>query len=175
MTFWQSFFPTFSGALLGFIFSIVLFYITNKLNANKNKKTLESNLIKELEYNLAFLKRLISDLNKCIEIVSADDRNIFLFFDYKYYQRLFLLRYFQEGYLYEKFDADDISHLDIILNHMSVFGANYINDRIKWWINNEIIKKEINQALMFERDNLKKYEKQLEIVKTKIVKAKTTK
>ena len=59
MTFWQSVFPVFIGAVFGFIFSIVLFYITNIWRGKKAKEALEKSLIKEFGYNISFLSQLI--------------------------------------------------------------------------------------------------------------------
>jgi len=52
---------TFIGVLLGFIFSIVLFYLQQRWTKNTQKKTLEKNLAKELEFNEHYLRKILDD------------------------------------------------------------------------------------------------------------------
>ena len=174
MTFWQSVFSVFIGTVFGFIFSIVLFYITNIWRSKKAKEALEKSLIKEFEYNISFFRQLIEKLNKSIEKISSDDTELHFFLNYVYYQRLFLQSYFQQGYLYDKLDPDDIILLDNILNHISVYGGDYINNNIQLWEEGQITKQKANQVLGYERDTMEKFLKNIQTTKEKIPRTKKT-
>lgn len=53
--FQQQIIATFIGSVSGFIFSLVLFYLTEKWKNNRINKDLSKNLQKELEYNIEFI------------------------------------------------------------------------------------------------------------------------
>jgi len=168
MTIWQNIFSTFIGVLAGFLFSIALFYFTTTQRRYKSARTLAKNLNKEFEYNINFLKNIISDLNKSIEKIASDDDELHMFFDYKYYQRLFLQAYFQQGYLYDKLDPEDIILLDTILSHMAPLAGNWINEHIQMWEKKQITKQRVTQVLSFERDTLEGFIKNIQTIKRKI-------
>ena len=155
-------------------FLIVLFYITNIWRGKKAKEALEKSLIKEFEYNISFFRQLIEKLNKSIEKISSDDTELHFFLNYVYYQRLFLQSYFQQGYLYDKLDPDDIILLDNILNHISVYGGDYINNNIQLWEEGQITKQKANQVLGYERDTMEKFLKNIQTTKEKISRTKKT-
>ena len=133
MNFYQSVFSMFIGALLGFIFSLFLFYLKEKWSRNAEKKSLENNLIKEFEFNGNYLRKILGDMNKTIEKITVNDKNVFYYFNYMSYQRIFIQAYFQKGYLYEKLDPDDINLIDAILSRMTLRGQDYINNSIQMW------------------------------------------
>lgn len=153
MTFTEHLVSTFLGSVFGFLFSIVLFYLNNKLAKDRERKTLEKNLAKELDFNIIFLERLLEDVKKVIEKVMVEDRDTKTFyFRYSNFQRLFLSAYFREGYMYEKFSSADINILDIILTHQSLTGENYINNAVQRWQNSELDPIEALKIFSLERN-----------------------
>ena len=169
MTFWQNVSSTFIGALFGFVFSLFLFYLTTKWARSSHKKSLEKNLVQELQFNIDFLKKVLGDLGKVIERITVDERNVFYFFEYARYQSFFLLAYFQQGYLYEKLDSDDINSISTILNKMNLSGQNYINSIIQMWKDSNMDQKQALATLGFERDSVEGFIKNLDGIKKKIV------
>lgn len=169
MNFCQNVLSTFIGVILGFIFSIVLFYLTQRWTKSTKKKSLEKNLVKEFEFNDRYLKKILDDLKKAIEKITVNDKNVFYYFNYVNYQRLFINSYFQEGYLYEKLEPDDINLIDTILSRMSLGGQYYVNNSIQMWKNGGINQQQILNIVGFERDSIEKYIKDIGGLKQKIV------
>ena len=58
----QQIVATFIGALAAFVFSLALFYLTERWKNQKINSDLCRNLQKELEYNIAFLELYKKDL-----------------------------------------------------------------------------------------------------------------
>ena len=169
MNFWQIAFPTFTGAFIAFIFSIILFHLTNKWSKDAQRKSLEENLIKEFEFNEHFLAKIKEDVKKVIEKVTVDDHNVYQYLKYVNYQRLFTQNYFQQGLLYKKLSPDDINLLDNILRHMDQPGERYINNIISRWNAGEFTQQEALNKLSFERDSLEEFLKNLIMIKEKII------
>lgn len=168
MEFWTNLVSTFIGAFSGFVFSIVLFFLTNNIGRKSAKESLENNLIKEFEFNEHYLENISSDLYKAIEKINADSKNVFIYFNYINFQRLFITQYFQQGYLYEKLTPDDIVLLDKILTHMNLYGQQYVNDSMDKWKKDQLMKKEIVDIISYERDSIEGFIKDLDIIKAKI-------
>ena len=169
MNFWQNIISTFIGAFLGFIFSICLFYLTNKWSKKSQRKSLEKNLIKEFEFNEHYLQKILEDLKKAIEKITVNDKNVFYYFNYVSFQRLFTQTYFQQGFLYGKLDPDDINLLDTILSRMTQGGEYYINNSIQKWKEANLNQQQILSILSFERDSIEKFIKDIDRIKKKIL------
>ena len=170
MNFWQNMFSTFIGALLGFVFSIFLFYLTNRWTKKREKESLEKNLVKEFEFNEHYLQKVLESLKKAIEKMTVNDKEVFYYFNYIGYQRLFIQTYFQQGFLYEKLDPEDINLLDTILNHMGTGIESYINNSMQRWKEDTIDQKDILRIMTFERDTIEKYIKEAHRMRQKIEK-----
>ena len=169
MNFWQNIISTFIGAFLGFVFSICLFYLTNKWSKKTQRKSLEKNLIKEFEFNEHYLQKILEDLKKAIEKITVNDKNVFYYFNYVSFQRLFTQTYFQQGFLYGKLDPDDINLLDTILSRMTQGGEYYINNSIQKWKEANLNQQQILSILSFERDSIEKFIKDINRIKQKIL------
>lgn len=169
MNFWQNVFSTFIGALLGFVFSIFLFYLTRRWSKKAQKKSLEKNLIKEFEFNAHYLQKILEDLKKAIEKITVNDKDVFYYFSYISYQRLFTQTYFQQGFLYERLDPDDINLLDTILSRMTRGGEYHINNSIQRWKEDSLSQQQILKILAFERDSIEKFITDIGRIKQKIV------
>lgn len=107
-------------------------------------------------------------MNKTIEKITINDKNVYYHFNYISYQRLFINTYFQQGYLYEKLDPDDINLIDTILSRMSLAGQTYINISIQMWKEDKYNQTQILNILAFERDSIEKYIKNIGDIKKKI-------
>lgn len=168
MTFGQQLLATLIGTISGFLFSIALFYFTQKIKHLNEKSNIFKSLKSEFRYNLSLLNNLLNDINKTITKISADDKDIFFYFRYSNFQRLFLQEAFRLGLLYDKLEDDDINNIDGILTHFGISYENYTNQKVDEWKNDGINKKDMLKIFEFERDTLEKYIKQLEQIKTKI-------
>ena len=169
MNFCQNVISTFIGVTLGFIFSIILFYFQQRWIKKTQKKSLEKNLVKEFEFNKHYLRKILKDIKKTIEKITVNDKNVFYYFKYIGYQRLFTQIYFQQGYLYEKLEPNDINLIDTILSRMTLGGQDYINNSIQMWKDDNLTQKQILNILGFERDSIEKHIKDIGRIKKKTV------
>jgi phosphate/sulfate permease len=172
MNFYQNVLSTFIGAILGFIFSIFLFYLTQKWSNRTEKKSLEKNLIKELEFNEHYLSKILQDIKKTIEQITVNDKQVYYYFNYMSYQRTFIQTYFQKGYLYEKLEPEDINLIDTILTRITWAGQEYINTSIQKWKAGSLDQAQILKIMSYERDSIEKFIKDIGVIKKKIIEEK---
>lgn len=161
MTFQQQVIATLLGSIAGFLFAIFIFYITENIKTKRIKKNLIKNLKREFEYNISLLQGWIDEIDKILRKITTDDRQIFSYFKYSYYQRLFTQESFHFGILYELYNNEDISTLSTILLHCDINGEQYINQKITQWNTVQIEQRKVLSTFEFEKETLQKYKKQL--------------
>ena len=168
MTFDQQILATFIGSVLGFIFAIVLFYITEKIKQKKAMSETKKNLKREFGFNISLLTEWTTKLDKVLRQVTADDHDVFEYFRYSDFQRVFIHTAFQQGILYDSFSDDDFYTLNSILIHFFRETETYLALYISRWKNKDITKKEMLQLFEFEKDKVSKYLKVLKNLREKI-------
>jgi hypothetical protein len=157
MNFGEQIIATFIGALFAFVFSIGLFYLTEKWKNRLINKNLFSYLEKELGYNITFLEKYIEDYEKMIRKITANDKQIYTIFKFEKLQRLFLLDAFSRGELYKCLTNEDISNIDEML---TFFGE--ISSNIAWSLLDDYKKakktqQEVLSKYEWDRDQIIKY------------------
>jgi len=163
MTFKEQIIATFIGSLLAFIFAIILFLITNRLTAKKARKSYKKLLKREFSYNIELLQKWLNEINDTLGKISADDKNIFKYFKYTYFQVYFLNECFKYGIVYELFKKDkDIAKLNAMLGFFSIGGEQLINNTITSWKTNQIDKKAITTKMQYEKTKIDEYCKYLQ-------------
>jgi hypothetical protein len=115
-SFFRQALPVFIAALLAFIFSILLFYLTESLKRRNGKRELEENVSREVQFNINFLDKMKIELDRLTQNVSANDVTILPVFKFDKFQRTFLAEAFNKGLLYQKLSDDEINTVD------SMFG-----------------------------------------------------
>ncbi len=172
MTFEQQSLATFIGALAGFVFSIFLFYLTEKWKNNKANKDLSNNLQRELAYNSNFIESYKEDFEKLIRKIAANDRQIFTIFRFNKLQRLFLFESFNKGLLYKYLNSDEINDLDGMLDYFSI-SINQIHWGYLDYYKNSRVPQQISlQRFEMNKDFLEKYLKLARTLKKKLTKLK---
>ena len=116
MTFTQQIFATFIGAFAAFIFSIALFYLTEKWKNSRINKDLSGNLQKELTFNITFLESFEDEIEKGLRQISADDKSVIIIWKFSQFQRLFIQEAFNKGLLYKHLRTEDITGVDAMLS-----------------------------------------------------------
>lgn len=168
MTFEQQIIATFIGALAGFIFSISLFYLTEKWKNNKANKDLSDNLQKELDYNSNFIEGYKEDFEKLIRKITANDRQIFTIFRFNKLQRLFLLEAFNKGLLYKYLSADEINKLDAMLDYFTISMNQIHYGYVEDYRNNMVSQQISLQRFEMNKDLLEEYLKLVKTLKEKL-------
>ncbi|TKJ44694.1 hypothetical protein CEE35_07045 [Candidatus Aerophobetes bacterium Ae_b3b] len=169
MTFWEYVFATFGGVGLGFVFSIFLFYLTNRWGRNTRRKLLEKNVVKEFEFNEKYLEEVVKKLEEAIQDITVGDKTRFYYFNYRSYQRLFTNAYFMQNFLYEKLNPNDTYKLDLILNRMTIPGEQFMTSLMDKWNSSQIGQQEALKFARLERDSMKSFIKDIGKIKQKIV------
>ena len=168
MTFQEQILSSFIGSFLGFIFAIILFFITNAIIKSQRKKNLNRHLKREFEYDISLLKSWISDIEKVLRKVTLNDFSVYSYLNYSYFQRTFIQKAFDSGIMYNKLDNEDISQLNTILTHCNINLEDYINSFIKKWKGNLLEQKEMSDIFEYEKDLLDKYIKNLSKILKKL-------
>ena len=120
MTFWEQTLSTLIGVIAGFVFSIIVFYLTERWKNSRVNKNLSANLQKEFEFNINFIEKYRTEFEKLIRKVSANDKQPFIVFRFNRLQRLFILEAFSKGLLYKHLSADEINELDLMLSYFTI-------------------------------------------------------
>ena len=94
MTFWEQTWSTLIGVIAGFVFSIFLFYLTERWKNSRVNKDLSGNLQKEFDFNINFLENYKDDFDKLIKKITVNDKQLFTIFRFDRLQRLLILEAF---------------------------------------------------------------------------------
>lgn len=158
MNFNEQIIATFIGSFLAFIFAIILFLVTNWLTAKKARKSYKQLLKREFSYNVELLQKWLNELTDVLGKISADDKNIFNYFKYTYFQVYFLNECFKYGIVYELFKKDkDIENLNAMLGFFNPGGEQVINNDITSWKTNQIDKKNITSRIQYQKKKIDEY------------------
>lgn len=114
---------TFLGSVFGFMFSIVIFNITEKKKLQITKNKLKNNLKKEIRYNLVILEKHKEDLDSVMNSISVGRKLIFTPKHHINFQSRFLLQAFNSGLLYELLDSESILEVQNMLAALSSAGT----------------------------------------------------
>ncbi|MFA5173447.1 MAG: hypothetical protein WC435_03570 [Candidatus Paceibacterota bacterium] len=163
---------TFIGALSAFIFSIFLFYLTEKWKNKLANKNLGDCLQKEIDYNIIFLEKYKEDYEKMLRQISANDKQIYTVFRFEKLQRLFLQEAFNKGILYKHLNTEQISEVDNMINF---FG--YSTNNLAWSIlngfkGNTSTQSDTLRKFEWDKDQIDKYINLLKTLKEKFKKIK---
>jgi hypothetical protein len=172
MNFLQQITATFIGALSAFIFSILLFYLTEKWKNSSNKKDLCQNIQKELDYNISFLEKYKDEFEKLLRKITANDKNPYIYFRFSKLQRLFITEGFNKGLLYNSLDIEDLTKFDDLLNHASLGIDQWAINELDSYKNDSKTQAQSLASFEFEKDNIEKYIIFLKDLKIKLKKLK---
>lgn len=157
MTFSQQLIPTFIGALLAFIFSICLFYLTETWKNSKVNKNLSKNLQREFEYYISFLESYKADFEKLVRAVSSNNKSPLIIFRFYKLQRLFILEAFNKGLLYQYLTTDDINELDTMLTYFNNNTDSFAWNNLNGYKNDTITQQSALNIFEYDRDQIDKY------------------
>ena len=76
--FWQQVWSTLVGTVAGFVFSIVLFYLTERIKRSHDRAKTLKGLRRELQFDLALSASWLKGIEDARPQVAAGDKNIFL-------------------------------------------------------------------------------------------------
>ena len=162
MTFKEQIIASCIGTFFGFIFAIVLFFITNFIQQLLVKISFRAYLKREFKYNISLLKEWIDEIDKVLRKITAEDKQVYSYLKYSFFQRYFMQESFKLGIMYKLFDNEDIFSLNKVLLHCDIGMEQYVNSLIDRWKKGEIKRQEALDAFEFQKEELKEYKKHLE-------------
>lgn len=138
MEFQQQVLATLAGVMGGFVFSIILFYLTEQWRERSEKKTILQNVIRECEYNIVLLQRMREQLNDMLQEVAVSKAHIYKPFAFNRIQRIFILEAFKKGFLYESLESEHINKVDEMLRYYETGTDGLASDILKKFESKEI-------------------------------------
>lgn len=170
MDFWNQVLATFIGAFVALLFSMALFYLTERWKTEMGNKDLLSNLQSELDFNLEFLRNYKDEFDKTLRKISAGDKNIYTIFKFIKLQRLFLMGAFNKGLLYKLLNSEEITDLDSMLTYFNTSTEQIAWSTLNGFKSGEIQKQAALEYFEYDREQIGKYIKVIESVKKKLKK-----
>jgi hypothetical protein len=148
---WELVIPTLVGTMAGFIFSIALFYCTEKIKQERDRRRILKNLMRELTFNLRLYDQWLKGIEQARPQVGAGDKNIFLYIDYTRIARTFIIQALPEGLLYDILADEDLLELDTALRLCNPNSVNDFSEALNQWKLGNIGNPEMFQKLEFHR------------------------
>jgi len=151
MTFWQYVWATLLGTFAGFVFSIVLFYLTERLKRQRERSKILKGLRRELAFDLALLDSWLKGIEDARPQVAAGDRNIFLYLDYTRFLSIFIQQAVREGILYGILSDAELINLDKAMKSCNLVAEQGFSTKLDQWKNGQIDNKEMFKTLEFHK------------------------
>lgn len=134
MDFTQQVIANITGVVIGFLFSIMLFYLTEKWKRASERKTALQNVAREMGYNIGLLERMrdqIGDLLQDISVGADSKPTLYKNFSFGKLQKLFVIEAFNRGILYEILSPEDINNFDAMLSFFDKGTDEWADDVLK--------------------------------------------
>jgi len=170
--FWQQFSSTLVGTVAGFAFSIVLFYMTERIKRGHDRTKILKGLRRELQFDLALCASWLKGIEDARPQVGAGDKNIFLYLDYTRVLSIFIGQAVREGILYDLLTDDDLVGLDKVLKSSNLQAEQEFFNRLNQWKAGQIDNAEMFKTIEFHKYVVGASKKALEVVAAKIATAK---
>jgi hypothetical protein len=170
--FWQQVWSTAFGTVAGFVFSIVLFYMTEHIKRGRDRAKILKGLRRELQFNLALFASWLKGIEDARPQVVAGDKSIFLYLDYTRVLSIFIGQAVREGILYDLLTDDDLVGLDKVLKSSNPQNEQEFYNRLNQWKAGQIDNAEMFKTFEFHKFVVSTSKKALETVSAKIATAK---
>lgn len=164
MNFSNQVLASFLGSSFGFVFALILYFLTLKVNRHLNKKALLKNLKREFEYNLLSVDQWIGEVERIIHGITVNSPSIYGYVKYSDYLRLFIGDTFRTGLLYEIYTNEEIAIINQILSHLNLGAEQWVNNAFHKWRNSQNPQTDAAAALgifEFEKTRLLEHKKSL--------------
>jgi hypothetical protein len=146
-SFWSRALATLLGTVAGFVFSIGLFYISERVKRSRDKKKILAGLKREAAFNIGLCDVWLKGLADIRLKVAAADLSVFNYFDYSRALRIFVLEALRAGLLYDLLSDAELVELDKGLLFLGQVSEQDINGRIARWKAGNMAPAELSQAL----------------------------
>ncbi len=148
-SFWSRALATLLGTVAGFLFSIVVFYISEHVKRSRDRKKIIVGLKREAAFNIGLCDAWLKGVPDVRLKVAAGDQNFFNYFDYTRALRIFVQEAVRAGVLYDLLDDSELVDLDKSLLFLSPLSEGDMNGEIAQWKAGSFSAAELSKALSF--------------------------
>jgi hypothetical protein len=150
-TFWERVIATLVGTVAGFLFSIALFYLTEKFKRERERTKVLKGLRRELTFNLRLLESWLRGIETARPQVAAGDQNIYLYLDYSRVLRIFVQQAASAGLLYDLLADEELVALDKALRTCDVPAEQDFMQKLQQWKDGTIDNAQMFRTLEFHK------------------------
>lgn len=169
LSFLQQVCATLIGVVVGFLFSLILFYLKELHSSEKKKKNLLECLKYEFEYNLNLFKKYLGKVEDCIVSVNGDRKDTYLNgLDYSLVAAYFSRNFYREGLIVKYLHVENMKRWNDFLSSHSEGSEEYLLEQLEKWRKSEIAKEKIITSLQHEEKLLKHTIEMIEYLKGQI-------
>lgn len=148
--------------IIGFVFALILFFLTETLKEIRKKKTLIKYLNRELRYNTLLIDQWIDDINKNIHFLKWAHPIFTFSAQFKCFRKTFIDKAFDSGIIYDLLNDNEIE----CIAKMITFFSEEKQSHIKGFINENKNVESVDDEGPSGNEIIKSYlESILEIVK----------
>lgn len=165
MAFWQNVLSTAIGATLGFVFSIALFYISQRVRENTWRRDVRKSFYRELEFNRDYVVAQLDALEKTIERVSNDEREVFPVVRFSGLRTVAYGQYVASGYIWDDLKPKDVSELDEMLWDLGPGAEQLVFETVDGWKRGDSDKTTTYNHLDWKRTQLRRHVELLDRVR----------
>ena len=168
LSFWEQAGATVIGVIVGFVFSLVLFWLKECSSDKRKKGHILENLKYEFKYNLNLYNKALEQVQNCINAVGADSRDTYLNLNYGLITTFFAQRFYQEGLLIKYLHWEDMNRWNALISTHSAGSDRYVMESLEKWRKLKITKEDVFTALNLEQKYLKNTIAMVHYLKAKI-------
>jgi hypothetical protein len=158
-SFWSRALATLVGTVAGFLFSIVLFYVSESVKQSRGRKRIVDGLKREAAFNLSLCDSWLVAFSDMRPKIAAGDTSFLHYIDYSRILSIFVGEALKAGILYELLTDDSLVALDKWLRYFQGHSEREINSQIEQWKAGSISPLELSQALTFNEFAVKEGQK----------------
>ena len=166
-SFWSRALATLIGTVAGFVFSILLFYISERIKRSRDQKKIIAGLKREAAFNIGLCDAWLKAIQDIRLKVAAGDAAFFHYFDYNRALRIFVQEALRAGILYDLLSDTELVDLDKSLLFLAFYEEQDINGRIAQWKAGTIAPPDLSQALTFHEHAVTDARKAMETLRSK--------
>jgi hypothetical protein len=168
-SFWGRTIATLIGTIAGFIFSILLFYISERVKRSRDRQKIIQGLKREATFNVGMCDIWLKAISDIRLKVAAADIAVFYYFDYSRALRIFVQEAVRRaGVLYDLLNDAELVNLDKSLVFLNLLSEQDINSKIAQWKANTITPAAMSQALGFHEYAVTEARKAMEQLRFKM-------
>jgi len=166
-SFWSRALATLVGTVAGFVFSIVLFYVSEYVKRSRERTKVIAGLKREAAFNIGLCDAWLKGIGDIRLKVAGGDQAVFNYIDYTRALRIFVQEAVRGGILYDLLTDGELVELDKSLRFFGSVSEQDINGKIEQWKTGSISAADMSKALTFHEYVVTEARKAMEQLRSK--------